>query len=83
MKTLKILSEKEFNKISKNKAVWYEKITLNGVTFSCVVIDGEEPEYYIKVKENAETRYVQQDRSVFLGFSVLAETFNEKHDNTY
>jgi len=83
MKCLQRLNEKEFKKISKNKAVWYEEITLNGISYSFVVIYTKEPEYYIKVKENEETKYVQQDRSVYLGFSALAETFNEKHDKTY
>ena len=79
MKTLKILSEDEFNKISKNKAVWYGEITLNGVTFSLVVIYDKEPEYYIKVKYKAETYYVQQDRLVYLVFSELVE----EHTKTF
>jgi len=79
MKTLKILSEDEFNKISKDKAVWYEEITQNGATFSCVVIYTKEPEYYIEIKRKAETYYVQQDRLVYLEFSELVE----EHMKTY
>jgi lipopolysaccharide export LptBFGC system permease protein LptF len=82
MKTLKILNEKEFNKISKNKAVWYDTITKNGVIFNFVVVYLKNTEYYIEIIEKSAKQYVQVPPLVFLEFSALVEEFNE-HSKTY
>jgi len=83
MKTLKILNEKEFNKFPKEKVVWYDTITKNGVIFNFVVVYLKNTEYYIEIIEKSVKQYVQVTPLVFLEFSALVEEFNEEHGKTY
>jgi len=83
MKTLKILSEREFQKISKNKAVWYEKITLNGAKFTCVVVNGDPEEYYIEIEKLVGKSVKQYVQVPLLIWEALYDLIEKVHDNTY
>jgi len=83
MKTLKILKEKGFNKISKDNAVWYKEIVLNGNKFTCVVVNGEQEKHFIEIKKligKPDKQYVQVPITLWEAFYELIE---KVQSNTY
>jgi len=82
MKTLNILDEQEFKKISKN-AVWYKGITLNGAKFTCVVVNGDPEEYYIEIEKLVGKSVKQYVQVPPLIWEALYDLIEKVHDNTY